>query len=154
MSMSGICAMRGNSLMALAQWWSIRTSNRKVVGSTPVGRTRNFFFPSMPVSLLNNTSFSLCILFNIHVKLCNFVCQGEECNKQRLSSAISSIKLYFEYCRMNNFMEWVTKFKIIHVYLHNFYRHLPVKCLEKFKKFLKLKQLHFIPGLHMVRIFV
>ena len=32
--------------------------NRKVVGSTPVGRTRNFFFPSMPVSLLNNTSFS------------------------------------------------------------------------------------------------
>ena len=38
--------------------WSRRTSNRKVVGSTPVGRTRDFFFPSMPVSLLNNTSFS------------------------------------------------------------------------------------------------
>ena len=28
----------------VAQWQSVRTSNRKVVGSTPVGRTRNFFF--------------------------------------------------------------------------------------------------------------
>ena len=38
-------------LFALLRNQSIRNSNRKVIGSTPVGRTRNFF-PSMPVSLI------------------------------------------------------------------------------------------------------
>ena len=31
----------------------------KVVSLTPVGRTRNFFFPSMPVSLTEKISFSI-----------------------------------------------------------------------------------------------
>ena len=35
-------------------------SNRLVIGSTPVGRTRNFF-PSLPMSLTEKTSFSLFI---------------------------------------------------------------------------------------------
>ena len=42
-----VCLSHEPSLMAIppvAQWWSVRTSNWMVVGSTPVGRTRNFFF--------------------------------------------------------------------------------------------------------------
>ena len=39
------------------------TINRKVIGSTPDRSTPNFFFPSLPVSLLNNTSFSKVMLF-------------------------------------------------------------------------------------------
>ena len=34
----------------VAQWKSIRTRNRKVLGSTPDRSTR-IFFPSMPLSL-------------------------------------------------------------------------------------------------------
>ena len=34
-----------------AQTKSIRTSNRKVIGSTPDRSTRTFFLPSMPVSM-------------------------------------------------------------------------------------------------------
>ena len=36
---------------SLVQWKSIRTSNQKVLGSTPDRSTRISFFPSMPVSL-------------------------------------------------------------------------------------------------------
>ena len=41
------CLSHEPSLMTLAptsQWLSIRTSNRKVLGSIPIGRTRIFFF--------------------------------------------------------------------------------------------------------------
>lgn len=38
------------NVSSVAQWQSIRTSNRKVIGSTVVGNTR-IFLPSIPVSL-------------------------------------------------------------------------------------------------------
>ena len=44
-----------------------RSTNRKVMGLTPVGSTRKFLFPSMPVSLTEKTSyFTLITRLKIH----------------------------------------------------------------------------------------
>ena len=40
---------------------------------------------------------------------------------------------------------------IIFYFITLFDRHLPVRCLERFKRFPKLKKLHFIQGRLMVR---
>ena len=61
------------------------------------------------------------------------------------------------YCRCQNFVEF-TYILIMFISFGFFnilvYRLLRVKCLEKFKKFHKQRKLHFIPGHHMVKIYI
>ena len=53
------CVMNTLECLLGGLWKSIRTSNQKVVGSTPI-RSTQFFFSEQPVSLTKFTSFS-CI---------------------------------------------------------------------------------------------
>ena len=57
------CVMNTLECLLGGLWKSIRTSNQKVVGSTPI-RSTHFFFSEQPVSLTKFTSFSCTHIYH------------------------------------------------------------------------------------------
>ena len=53
----------------MAQWYSNRTSTRKVIGSTLIERTRIFLLPNMPVSMTEEIHLSQAATLLLPTKL-------------------------------------------------------------------------------------